>query len=86
MMEQTPQGAPHCGVSVELRRMAVKMNSLDYQHLAHEAENRAWAETSDHLRGCWLDLAQAWLALAQLSGPPATQDVSRGRTLPANAR
>ena len=93
-MLNSPAGLvlPLCGVSSLLdehgiergsQEEADQVNSLDYQQLAHEAEGRAWAATSDALRMCWLDLAQAWLDMAQISGPPATQDVAPGHSRPA---
>ena len=57
------------------------MNSLDFQQLARDAENKAWEATSDHLRACWLDVAQAWLDLAKVSAmiavPTGAQETAR---------
>ena len=59
------------------------MNSLDYQNRAHEAEENAWSATTDDLRARWLNLAQAWLWLAQQTpmptpiGPPIAHNLAR---------
>jgi hypothetical protein len=40
------------------------MNSRDYQERAREAQDKAWAATSEDLRARWLVVAQAWLLMA----------------------
>ena len=53
------------------------MDSKDYQQLAREAEDKAWAATSDDLRARWLDIAQAWLLLARDSDMPRPIPMAR---------
>jgi len=40
------------------------MNGLELRQRAREAEDKAWATTSDDLRARWLDFAQAVLIMA----------------------
>ena len=40
------------------------MDGLELRQRAREAEDKAWATTSDDLRARWLDLAQALLIIA----------------------
>ena len=59
------------------------MNSFDYQERAHDAEQNAWSATTDDLRARWLNIAQAWLWLAQETpmpiplGPPMGHKAAR---------
>lgn len=41
------------------------MDSREFQQRAREAESKSWSSTSQDLRVCWLDVAEAWLLLAK---------------------